>query len=154
MKFNYFATYYSLIFIFSGLCLPVTANEQDESRTIKNPINANSLEDSQNAQLLFSDSQSSLEVNKTNELLENESERIEFSLTPLQINPLEPMTVETANTLPKRAFYTTYGANIFGTGSEGAGTGLQVYNGSIDYGISQNLQVGLALSLYLFLMIF
>lgn len=148
MKLNYFATYYSLIFIFSGLCLPVTANEQDESRTIKNPINANSLEDSQNAQSLFPDSQSSLEVNDTNELLENESKRIEYSLTPLQINPLEPMTIETANTLPERAFYTTYGANIFGTGSEGAGTGLQVYNGSLDYGISQNLQIGLTLSFF------
>lgn len=58
------------------------------------------------------------------------------------------MTVETANTLPQGAFYTTYGANIFSTGSEGAGTGLQVYNGSIDYGINKDLQIGLALSFF------
>lgn len=150
MKINNFAINCSLTLIFSSLCLPATANDQDESSTVKNPTTANSLQDSQNAQLLFSNSESSFEINNTKDedIQEQNFTSGEYTLTPLQLYPFEPMTVETANTIPEKAFYTTYGANIFGTGAEGAGTGLQVYNGSLDYGINNDLQIGLALSFF------
>ncbi len=148
MKIQNFAIYHSLILIFASLSLPATANEIDESRTVKDPITANSLQENQNAQLLLSDAESDSSVSDTEEILEINNTNIEYSLTPLQLHPFDPMTVETANTLPEKAFYTTYGANIFSTGSQGAGTGLQVFNGSIDYGINDNLQIGLATSFF------
>jgi len=148
MKIKNIAPYNCLALIISSLYIPANAGEMEESITVKNPTTANSLQDSQNAQLLLSDSESYSETAQTQDILDENNTTIEYTLTPLQLTPFDPMTVETANTLPQGAFYTTYGANIFSTGSEGAGTGLQVYNGSIDYGINKDLQIGVALSFF------
>lgn len=58
------------------------------------------------------------------------------------------MTVETANMLPRQAVYTTYGTHIYNLFGGVPGIGLQVYNGSIDWGIADNFQAGLALSFF------
>ncbi len=62
-------------------------------------------------------------------------------LTPLQTPPIHLFNLETANQLPKGAIYTTAGVRIFPKGISG-GTGLQVFNGSIEGGVTDKLQLG------------
>jgi len=148
MKIQYFALYHSLILISASLSLPAIANDLDESRTVKNPTTANSLQENQNAQLLLSDAEPDSQPSDTQEILDLNNRNIEYTLTPLQLYPFEPMTVETANTLPQGAVYTYYGANIFGTGPDVGGTGLQIYNVGIDYGLTDDWQIGIGTSIY------
>jgi hypothetical protein len=72
----------------------------------------------------------------------------QYSLTPLQLPPTQLINLETANVLPAGALLTTIGAHIFPTDQVGAGTGLQTYNISIEGGITNNFQLGLAWVLF------
>ncbi len=122
-----------------------------ESDILKLPTTGNRLRDSTSAQLLLpietsASKDTQLPLYKLSE--GGETGGVEYSLTPLQLFPLEPMTVETANMLPRQAVYTTYGTHIYNLFGGVPGIGLQVYNGSIDWGIADNFQAGLALSFF------
>jgi len=69
-------------------------------------------------------------------------------LTPLQKPPTRLFNLETANLLSSGEFNTSIGAIFFLKDQIGQGTGLQVFNGSIDAGISDNLQLGIAASFF------
>lgn len=147
MKIKNIAIYYILITACTTLFLQANANEIDESRIVRNPITVNSLQDSHNAEFLLSESHLHTEISNEEEIAKDNTP-IEYTLTPLQIHPVNPMTVETANTLPQGAVYTYYGANIFKTGPNVGGTGLQIYNVGIDYGLTDDWQIGLSLSIF------
>ena len=68
--------------------------------------------------------------------------------TPLQLPSPQIINLETATVLPKNSILTAYGAHIFPKGSYGSGTGLQTFNLSIDGGVTNNLQFGLAGTLF------
>jgi hypothetical protein len=62
-------------------------------------------------------------------------------LTPLQLPPIRLFNLETANQLPQGAFYTNAGVRIFPKGSS-SGSGLQVFHGLFEAGVTQKLQIG------------
>ena len=148
MKFKTLGFYTIFISFIANFYNLAVANEINESQIFKLPTNTNSLDSSHDALLLLSESAVEEETTAEEENTDQEESfvkkatEIEYSLSPLELFPFESLTIETANTLPAGSLLTNVGANIFSTGSEGAGTGLQVYNGSIEYGISDNFQIG------------
>ncbi|HIK38442.1 MAG: hypothetical protein NZ901_06285 [Geminocystis sp.] len=125
-------------------CLPLLTGSVSrvwagESDIPKLPTNVDNLRNLGSAQQLLS------QPGNTQLLL---SQGVEYSLTPLQLFPPAPMTVETANILPSKAVYTTYGTHVYSLFGDVPGIGLQVYNGSIDWGVTDNFQAGLALSFF------
>ena len=150
MKFNNFGLYALSVSLIANLPSLALAGKIDESKIFKLPTTTDNLEsDNNQAQLLLlsesePDGNTTIEEQQTSE----EETETEYTQTPFQLIPLEPMTVETANTLPAGTLDTSFSANIFPTGSEGSGLGLQVYNASIEYGIKDNLQIGADLSFF------
>lgn len=128
---------------------PAFADDTKESWVVKSPITTDNLTPHNTSQVLFSQDNTPPEsLTPENSTDIETSPPVEYTLTPLQLKPLEPMTIETANILPQGALYTSYGANIFSKGSQGGGIGLQTYNASIDYGINHQWQVGAGLSFF------
>lgn len=80
--------------------------------------------------------------NKTWQIAEGEENQ--YRLSPLQMDLTKTMIIPTAEIMSKGDIIITNGAHIFATGAEGFGTGLQVFGGSVDVGINDKLQVGLA----------
>ena len=153
MKFKTLGLYTVSISLIASFYNVVVASEINESQIFKLPTNTDSLDSSHNAQLLLSESSKEEEITVEEETTSEEETtqketEIEYTLTPLQLFPFEPMTVETANTLPPGILFTSFGANVFSVGSEGEGTGLQVFNTSIEYGIAKNFQIGADLSVF------
>jgi hypothetical protein len=68
----------------------------------------------------------------------------QYSLTPLQLSPTQLINLETANVLPAGSLLITSGAHIFPRDQTGAGTGLQTYSASIEGGVTDRFQLGLA----------
>ncbi len=134
-----------------GFCLdsPAFADDTRDSWVVKSPINTDNLAPNNSSQVLFSqDNTNPVSPTPENSIEIETSKPVEYILTPLQLKPLDPMTIETANILPQGALYTSYGVNLFSKGSEGGGIGLQTYNASIDYGISDKWQIGAGLSFF------
>lgn len=79
-------------------------------------------------------------------LQENRAENLQanFKLTPLEKPPIRLFNLETANQLSAGAVSTSVNVHFFPTDQVGQGSGLQVYNASIDWGVNNRLQVGLA----------
>lgn len=127
--------------------LPVLADNVNESWVVKSPISTDSLSPNQSSQLLLSQDETP-SPSESSSSQNNSIEKVEYSFTPLQIKPFEPMTMETANILPQGALYTSYGVNLFSKGSQGGGIGLQTYNASIDYGLTDKIQIGAGLSFF------
>ncbi|BAQ63293.1 hypothetical protein [Geminocystis sp. NIES-3709] len=148
MKFQYLLLSNLIVGVSFFVDTPAFADDISDSWVVKSPITADSLSPSSSSQVLFSQENITPESPTTIENTPKPIESVEYSLTPLQIKPFEPMTVETANVLPQGAIYTSYGANLFSKGSEGGGIGLQTYNASIEYGINDKLQIGAGLSFF------
>ncbi|MGI0479429.1 hypothetical protein ACN4EE_01420 [Geminocystis sp. CENA526] len=128
---------------------PAFADDMTDSWVVKSPTTTDSVSPHNSSQVLFSQDNTTPESLTPESSIEVETiQPIEYTLTPLQLKPLDPMTIETANILPKGALYTSYGVNLFSKGSEGGGIGLQTYNASIDYGISDKWQIGAGLSFF------
>ncbi|NCO74994.1 MAG: hypothetical protein GW795_08330 [Cyanobacteria bacterium] len=131
--------------------IPIYGDEITDSNTQKNPTTVDTLVPSNSSQLLMSQENLSPETqNNTENVIPplEEIKPVEYTLTPLQLFPFEPMTVETANILPVGAIYTNYGTLVFPKGSQGKGTGLQVYTLTINGGVTDKLQVGVTLSFF------
>ncbi|NJK33888.1 MAG: hypothetical protein HC919_02480 [Oscillatoriales cyanobacterium SM2_2_1] len=69
-------------------------------------------------------------------------------LAPLQRSPIRLFNLETANQLNWGELAITAGVRAFGNDRVTAGSALEVYSGSIDYGIDERLQVGVAFLFY------
>ena len=158
MKFTNLSLYTIVLSLLSNLATVAVANEVvDESQIFKLPTNTDSLETNTSSQLLFSDvdntgdeiaESSDNPEDQENAEKEEDEEEEEYTLSPLQIFPFEPMTVETANILPPGALDTNFSAILYPTGSQGSGLGLQVYNIGIDYGVTDQFQIGADLSFF------
>lgn len=68
--------------------------------------------------------------------------------TPLQKPPIRLFNLETANQLSAGEFNTAIGVVFFFKDQIGQGTGLQVFNGSVDAGLTDSLQLGIAASFF------
>jgi hypothetical protein len=128
-------------------------SSENESNPLLSNINENSLQGSPYVPTMTDqDSLSSqFTVESNREILSQSSlpsEQVEYTFTPLQLFPFEPMNLETANVIPAGSIYTIYGANVFSKGEGGGGTGSQVYYISIDGGVSDQFQLGLAFMLF------
>ena len=74
----------------------------------------------------------------------------DYTLTPLQLPTTRLFNLETANQIDGGSILFTPGTRLF-FGDEfgsGAGAGLQVNTGSIDYGITDRIQIGVAFDLF------
>ncbi|MGY6529154.1 MAG: hypothetical protein ACXITR_04430 [Cyanobacterium sp.] len=76
----------------------------------------------------------------------NGDQNLRYTLSPLEIFLPKPINIPTAETMPKGTMTFTYGLHNFSTGSVGLGSGLQVYGASLEYSISDRLQIGIAYS--------
>lgn len=70
------------------------------------------------------------------------------SLSPLERPPIRLFNLETANQLETGTLSIGLNVRGFGTDRFGSGTGLQVYGFNLDGGVSDQLQLGLAFSLF------
>jgi hypothetical protein len=68
--------------------------------------------------------------------------------TPLQKPPIRLFNLETANQLSAGEFNTALGVVFFFKDQIGQGTGLQVFNGSVDAGLTDSLQLGIAAAFF------
>lgn len=75
------------------------------------------------------------------------SEPEKFKTSPLQ-TPVRLFNLETANQLPAGALSASGGVRFFFRDQVGLGTGLQVYNLSIDGGVTDRLQLGFSAILF------
>lgn len=149
MKFKTLIFFNLIVSAFFPIDNPVFADDIDDSQIFRSPIRTDSLLPNNSSGLLLSqETPPSNSPSEIENLPVDESKPVEYTLTPLQLLPFEPMTVETANILPVGSLYTNFGANLFSKGSNGGGIGLQTYDASISYGINEKLQVGAGLSFF------
>lgn len=81
--------------------------------------------------------------------IENTSAQDPLRLSPLEQEPIRLFNLDTANQLPAGALQ--FGIDFRRFPSEdlpNAGTGLQIYSGSVDWGVTDKLQLGLSASLF------
>ncbi|MBF2056373.1 MAG: hypothetical protein IGQ45_03915 [Cyanobacterium sp. T60_A2020_053] len=133
------------LLISSSIAFPALADESSAPRTLAE-INAEGFT-SKAEQLQFNptvDKNFFQTENNTPtwEIVQGEENR--FSPSPLQVDLTKTMIIPSAEIMPKGGVTITNGAHVFTTGAEGFGTGLQIYGGSVDVGINDKLQVGLA----------
>lgn len=92
---------------------------------------------------------SNFEVNNSSSsfLLTQSSETV-YDISPVQLFLPKPINIETTDILPVGTVSINYGIHNFSTGSQGVGTGLQVYRLSVEAGITERLQLGLTYSYF------
>lgn len=117
------------------------ANEIDESLRFRSPANTDVFDLENSAEMLISDV---AEQEKT----ATENQVIEYSTSPFESEFLEPETIESTITLPSGVLDLSSGFIVYPTGSESTGVGLQVYYGSLEYGITDRLQIGSDISYF------
>lgn len=81
--------------------------------------------------------------------IENDASEGQVRLSPLEQDPIRLFNLDTANQLPAGALQFGVDFRRFPTQDlQNAGTGLQVYSGSVDWGVTDRLQLGLSASLF------
>ncbi|WP_030006194.1 hypothetical protein [Picosynechococcus sp. NKBG042902] len=123
-----------------------TADEVNES-LIGNSTDTNAFDLENSAQMLISDIVEQEDAD-TQEAIVTGNRVIEYSTSPFEANFLEPATIESATTLPSGVLDLSSGFIVYPTNSESTGVGLQVYYGSIEYGVTDRLQIGADVSFF------
>ena len=142
--------YFLLISLIPNSFSLAVADEIDDSLIYRLPANTNNLSSENSAKQLMSDfaveGEASSQNNKA--VTSGENRVVKYSVSPLEVNSLEPATMESAITLPSGTLDVSSGFIVYPTGSVSSGIGLQVYYASLKYGITDNLQISLDTSYF------
>ncbi len=149
MKFINLILYVLVINSISNLLNFAVANDIDDSYIYRLPAKTDNLNTQNSAKFLIPDSSTQQETTPqilSQPTITEQKTKVDYSISPLESNFLEPINIESANVLPQGSLEINGGAVLFRPGSEGNGLGWEVYNASVKYGLTQNLQFSLDLS--------
>lgn len=141
MNIKKLSLYLFCINLMTNLFAIATADEVGESLMFRDSRNTDVFNLSNSAEMLISDI-------TERENTATEGQVIEYLNNPLESSFLEPATLESAITLPSGSLDLNSGFIVYPTGSESTGVGLQVYYGSLKYGITDKFQIGLDASYF------